>query len=178
MTASPFEADAWMRCYIGREFEAIAPMLKDTPLEDHVLDVIASGMGSSRDRSEPRALQTGVRFGLRCGRGGQGAAIRSHRDPAFRRWLPGSEERCLSQVSSQTMPPAAGRLLRPKQRITSSPWKASRSLSPSRLGTPCVHLRSSSRLCDIINPARHLRIQESSCLCHVVTGYPCRHFRA
>ncbi len=48
VTASPFEADAWLRCYIGREFEAIAPTLKDAPLEDHVLDVVASGMGRSR----------------------------------------------------------------------------------------------------------------------------------
>jgi helicase len=48
VTASPFEADAWLRCYIGRDFEAIAPTLKDAPLEDHVLDVVASGMGRSR----------------------------------------------------------------------------------------------------------------------------------
>ncbi|HLK13265.1 MAG TPA: DEAD/DEAH box helicase [Fimbriimonadaceae bacterium] len=48
VTASPFEADAWLRCYIGREFEAIAPTLKDAPLEDHVLDVVASGLGRSR----------------------------------------------------------------------------------------------------------------------------------
>ena len=48
VTASPFEADAWLRCYIGRDFEAIAPTLKDAPLEDHVLDVVASGLGQSR----------------------------------------------------------------------------------------------------------------------------------
>jgi replicative superfamily II helicase len=48
VTASRFEADAWLRCYIGREFEAIAPTLKDAPLEDHVLDVVASGLGRSR----------------------------------------------------------------------------------------------------------------------------------
>jgi helicase len=49
VTASPFEADAWMRCYIGREFEAVTPALSHAPLEDHVLDVVASGMGGSRD---------------------------------------------------------------------------------------------------------------------------------
>jgi helicase len=48
VTASPFEADAWLRCYIGRDFEAVAPTLKDAPLEDHVLDVVASGLGRSR----------------------------------------------------------------------------------------------------------------------------------
>jgi helicase len=48
VTSSRFEADAWLRCYIGREFEAIAPTLKDAPLEDHVLDVVASGLGRSR----------------------------------------------------------------------------------------------------------------------------------
>jgi helicase len=50
VTSSPFEADAWLRFYIGREFEAVAPTLKNAPIEDHVLDVIASGMGRSRDQ--------------------------------------------------------------------------------------------------------------------------------
>src|SRR6185436_2645901 len=48
VTYSPFEADVWLRHYAGGEFEEIRPTLADAPLENHVLDLMASGLASSR----------------------------------------------------------------------------------------------------------------------------------
>src|SRR6476469_2022188 len=48
VTYSPFEADVWLRHFAGGEFEEIRPTLADAPLENHVLDLMASGMASSR----------------------------------------------------------------------------------------------------------------------------------
>jgi helicase len=45
---SPFEADVWLDHYAGGEFEEIRPTLRDAPLEDHVLDLMASGLATSR----------------------------------------------------------------------------------------------------------------------------------
>jgi helicase len=47
VTSSAFEADAWMRCLIDRAFEDAAPTLGDAPLEDHILDLVASGAARS-----------------------------------------------------------------------------------------------------------------------------------
>ena len=49
VTYSPFEAEVWLRHYAGSDFENIRPMLGDAPLEDHVLDVLASGLANSRE---------------------------------------------------------------------------------------------------------------------------------
>jgi replicative superfamily II helicase len=48
VTESKFEADVWLRHYVGGEFETVTPTLKDAPLEDHVLDLVASGLAQSR----------------------------------------------------------------------------------------------------------------------------------
>jgi helicase len=48
VTYSPFEADVWLQHFAGGEFEEIRPTLADTPLENHVLDLMASGLASSR----------------------------------------------------------------------------------------------------------------------------------
>jgi helicase len=48
VTESKFEADVWLRHYAGGDFETVTPTLKDAPLEDHVLDLIASGLAQSR----------------------------------------------------------------------------------------------------------------------------------
>lgn len=49
VTHSPFEADVWLRHYVGAEFEDIVPTLKEAPLENHVLNLLASGLAESRD---------------------------------------------------------------------------------------------------------------------------------
>ena len=48
VTYSPFEAEVWLRHYAGSDFENIRPTLGDAPLEDHVLDVLASGLAATR----------------------------------------------------------------------------------------------------------------------------------
>src|SRR3954452_12809503 len=48
VTYSPFEADVWLQHFAGGEFEEIRPTLADAPLENHVLDLMASGLASSR----------------------------------------------------------------------------------------------------------------------------------
>jgi helicase len=49
VTYSPFEAEVWLRHYAGSDFENIRPTLGDAPLEDHVLDVLASGLANTRE---------------------------------------------------------------------------------------------------------------------------------
>ena len=49
VTHSPFEADVWLRHYVGAEFEDIVPTLKEAPLENHVLNLLASGLAESRN---------------------------------------------------------------------------------------------------------------------------------
>jgi hypothetical protein len=58
VTGSPFEADVWLRHYAGAEFEDVRPMLGDGPLEDHVLDVLTSGLASTRDEVEELLLSS------------------------------------------------------------------------------------------------------------------------
>lgn len=55
---SPFEADVWLRHYAGAEFEEIRPTLAEAPLENHVLDLIASGFASSRPELEEMLLSS------------------------------------------------------------------------------------------------------------------------
>lgn len=62
VTNSPFEADVWLRHYAGGDFEDIVPTLKDAPLENHVVNLLASGMAQSRDGLQELLLSsfTGV----------------------------------------------------------------------------------------------------------------------
>ena len=48
VTYSPFEAEVWLKHYVGSEFEDIVPTLKDAPLENHVLNLLASGLARTR----------------------------------------------------------------------------------------------------------------------------------
>src|SRR5262249_34070924 len=61
VTSSPFEADVWMRHYVDADFEAVLPTLKDAPLENHVLNLLTSGLAHSRAELEQllRASYTG-----------------------------------------------------------------------------------------------------------------------
>jgi replicative superfamily II helicase len=43
----PFQADAWLRHYAEGDFEEIVPTLADAPMEDLVVDLLASGMAAS-----------------------------------------------------------------------------------------------------------------------------------
>jgi helicase len=56
VTYSPFEADVWLEHFAGGEFEEIRPTLADAPLENHVLDLMASGLASSRVELEEMLL--------------------------------------------------------------------------------------------------------------------------
>jgi helicase len=56
VTYSPFEADVWLQHFAGGEFEEIRPTLADAPLENHVLDLMASGFASSRADLEEMLL--------------------------------------------------------------------------------------------------------------------------
>src|SRR5262245_31480227 len=58
VTHSPFEAEVWLRHYAGSEFENIRPTLGDAPLEDHVLDVLASGLAATRGEVEELLLSS------------------------------------------------------------------------------------------------------------------------
>jgi helicase len=49
VTYSPFEADVWLRHYAESDFEDIAPTLGDAPLENHVVNLLASGLAKSKD---------------------------------------------------------------------------------------------------------------------------------
>jgi len=49
VTSSPFEADVWLRHYVGSDFEDIVPTLKEAPLENHVVNLLASGLAERRD---------------------------------------------------------------------------------------------------------------------------------
>lgn len=58
VTYSPFEADVWLRHYAAGDFEEIRPTLADAPLENHVLDLMACGMASSRAELEDILLSS------------------------------------------------------------------------------------------------------------------------
>ena len=55
---SPFEADVWLQHYAGGEFEEIRPTLADAPLENHVLDLMASGLATSREELHEMLLSS------------------------------------------------------------------------------------------------------------------------
>mgnify|MGYP001212179291 CR=1 FL=1 len=44
VTKSPFQAEAWLQKYVEGDFEEIVPTLKEAPMEDLVVDLLASGM--------------------------------------------------------------------------------------------------------------------------------------
>lgn len=46
VTNSSFEADVWLRHYVGADFEDIVPTLRQAPLENHVVNVLASGLAA------------------------------------------------------------------------------------------------------------------------------------
>lgn len=48
VTYSPFEAEVWLKHYVGSDFEDVVPTLKDAPLENHVVNLLASGLARSR----------------------------------------------------------------------------------------------------------------------------------
>lgn len=48
VTYSPFEAEVWLKHFVGSEFEDIVPTLKDAPLENHVVNLLASGLARTR----------------------------------------------------------------------------------------------------------------------------------
>src|SRR6185312_7178982 len=56
VTYSPFEADVWLQHFAGGEFEEIRPTLAEAPLENHVLDLMASGFASSSAELEEMLL--------------------------------------------------------------------------------------------------------------------------
>jgi helicase len=58
VTYSPFEADVWLQHFAGGEFGEIRPTLADAPLENHVLDLMASGLASSRTELEEMLLSS------------------------------------------------------------------------------------------------------------------------
>jgi helicase len=58
VTYSPFEADVWLRHYAAGDFEEIRPTLADAPLENHVLDLMACGLASSRAELEDMLLSS------------------------------------------------------------------------------------------------------------------------
>jgi helicase len=58
VTYSPFEADVWLQHFACGEFEEIRPTLADAPLENHVLDLMASGLASSRAELEEMLLSS------------------------------------------------------------------------------------------------------------------------
>ncbi|MCU0690314.1 MAG: DEAD/DEAH box helicase [Polyangiaceae bacterium] len=43
----PFQADVWLRHYAEGDFEEIVPTLRDAPMEDLVVDLLASGMAAN-----------------------------------------------------------------------------------------------------------------------------------
>jgi helicase len=47
VTRSPFEAKVWLRHFVESDFEEIVPTLKDAPLENHVVNLLASGLARS-----------------------------------------------------------------------------------------------------------------------------------
>lgn len=48
VTSSPFEAEVWLKHYAGSDFEDIVPTLQDAPLENHVVNLLASGLARTR----------------------------------------------------------------------------------------------------------------------------------
>ena len=47
VTKSPFDVKSWLEKYAAGEFEQIVPTLKDAPVEDLVVDLLASGMAAT-----------------------------------------------------------------------------------------------------------------------------------
>ncbi len=64
VTASPFEAKVWLKHFVDSDFEEIVPTLKDAPLENHVVNLLASGLAKSRDELRDLLLSsfTGVTY--------------------------------------------------------------------------------------------------------------------
>lgn len=64
VTSSPFEARVWLRHFVESDFEEVVPTLRDAPLENHVVNLLASGLARSRDELRDLLLSsfTGVVF--------------------------------------------------------------------------------------------------------------------
>jgi len=62
VTNSPFQAKAWIRHYVESDFADVEPTLARAPLENHVIDLLASGMARSADELRQLLLSsfTGV----------------------------------------------------------------------------------------------------------------------
>lgn len=58
VTASPFEAKVWLKHFVDADFEEIVPTLKDAPLENHVVNLLASRTGQEpRDDPGPAPVE-------------------------------------------------------------------------------------------------------------------------
>ena len=51
VTNSRFDVKVWMDCYVDADFEAIQPTLKDAPLADHLLDILASELAATPEEA-------------------------------------------------------------------------------------------------------------------------------
>ncbi|MBI5546933.1 MAG: hypothetical protein HY901_23875, partial [Deltaproteobacteria bacterium] len=50
VTSSDFQVDTWHHCYVDKELDEIVPSLKETPLEKHVLNLVASQLVRTREQ--------------------------------------------------------------------------------------------------------------------------------
>jgi hypothetical protein len=62
VTSSAFQAKAWVRYYIEGEFADVEPTLARAPLENHVIDLLASGMARSADELRQLLLSSFTGF--------------------------------------------------------------------------------------------------------------------
>lgn len=58
VTDSRFQADVWLEKYAAGDFEEIVPTLAEAPLEDLVIDLLASGMAGSDDELRDMLLSS------------------------------------------------------------------------------------------------------------------------
>ena len=58
ITDSKFQADVWLDHYVNAGFDDIVPTLRETPLENHVVNLVAGGMAQSRETLERLLLSS------------------------------------------------------------------------------------------------------------------------
>jgi helicase len=78
VTASRFQAEAWMRYYADRELDELVPAMKEMSLEDLILDLVVSGLAKTRESVIGLLLSsfTGLVVWRPCaGRGGFGPMV-------------------------------------------------------------------------------------------------------
>lgn len=62
VTRAPAHVEALMGSHVRAEFEQIVPTLKDSPLEDHVLNLVASGLAGTQAELESLLLESFTGF--------------------------------------------------------------------------------------------------------------------